>query len=124
MENSTAKYLVTALKAVLTLAFVGAGLAKIAGVDMMVATFDALGLGQWFRYVTASIEIGAAVLLWWPGRQMIGAALLLATMIGAVLAHAFLIGPTAVPAIVLGIASAIVAYVYRNQAAGLRARTA
>ena len=61
------KYARLIAKALLTLAFVAAGLAKLAGADMMVATFDAIGVGQWFRYVTGAIELGAAVLLWVPG---------------------------------------------------------
>ncbi|WP_375267493.1 DoxX family protein [Planktotalea sp.] len=61
------KYLSLGLRALLTLAFVGAGGAKLAGVEMMVATYDAIGVGQWFRYLTGIIEIGAAALLWLPG---------------------------------------------------------
>ena len=30
-------------------------LAKLPGVEMMVGTFDAIGVGQWFRYVTGAI---------------------------------------------------------------------
>ena len=51
----------------LTLAFLAAGIAKLAGVQMMVDEFGMLGLGQWFRYATGVIEIGSAVLLWVPG---------------------------------------------------------
>ena len=53
------KYLLLALKGLVALAFAAAGLAKLAGVDMMVATFDAIGVGQWFRYVTGIIELGS-----------------------------------------------------------------
>ena len=59
---------------------------------MMVETFDAIGLGQWFRYLTGLIEVGGAVLLWVPRRQAWGAALLGATMIGAVLANLVVLG--------------------------------
>ena len=31
-------------------AFLSAGAAKLAGAEMMVQTFDGVGLGQWFRY--------------------------------------------------------------------------
>lgn len=109
------KYLSLGLRAVLTLAFVAAGGAKIIGVEMMVATFDTIGAGQWFRYVTGLVEIVGAVLLWLPGRQVIGAALLGGTMVGAVLTHWFILGPSAVPAIILGLACAAVLYLYREQ---------
>lgn len=116
MESNLKKYSVLAAKALITLAFVAAGLAKLASVDMMVASFEALGVGQWFRYVTGSIEIGAAILLWLPGRQFIGAGLLTATMIGATLAHIMILGTdTMLPAIVLGILSAFIAYNHRDQ---------
>jgi putative oxidoreductase len=44
---------------------------------MMVQTFEAVGVGQWFRYVTGIIEIGGAALLWARGREVFGAGLLL-----------------------------------------------
>lgn len=50
---------------------------------MMVQTFAGVGVGQWFRYLTGIIEIGSAVLRGVPGRQAIGAGLLVCTMIGA-----------------------------------------
>src|SRR3984893_11703935 len=41
--------------------FILAGGLKLAGVPVMVALFDAIGIGQWFRYVTGSIEVVSAV---------------------------------------------------------------
>jgi hypothetical protein len=108
-------YLSIGLRGLLTLAFVGAGGGKLAGVDMMVATFDQIGLGQWFRYLTGIVEIAGAVLLWLPGRQVVGAGLLGATMVGAVLIHLPVLGPSAVPAIVLGLIAACVLYIHRAQ---------
>lgn len=81
------KYISLGLLALLTIAFVGAGAAKLAGVDMMVATYDTIGMGQWFRYLTGIVEIGGAALLWLPGRQVVGAGLLGATMVAASLAR-------------------------------------
>ena len=109
------KYVSIGLRALLTLAFVAAGGAKLVGVEMMVATYDTIGLGQWFRYLTGIVEIVGAVLLWMPNRQVLGAALLGATMVGAVLAHWFVVGPSALPAIVLGLLSAAVLFIYRAQ---------
>lgn len=109
------KYISLGLRAVLTLAFLAAGGAKLAGVEMMVATYDAIGVGQWFRYFTGVVEIGGVVLLWLGNRQVLGAAVLGATMVGAVLTHWFILGPSAVPAIVLGLISAAVLYIHRAQ---------
>lgn len=110
MSPNVQKYGLLALTILLTLAFGAAGFAKLTGAEMMVATFDAIGVGQWFRYVTGALEVGAAALLWVPGRQWIGAGLLVCTMIGAVLAHLLILGPSFVPALVLGIIAAVVLY--------------
>ena len=103
------------LRILLSIAFVGAGGAKLAGIDMMVITFDQIGWGQGFRYLTGAIEVIGVALLWLPRRQVIGAAVLGGTMVGAVLTHWFILGPSAVPAIVLGLLCAAVLYIYRIQ---------
>ncbi len=108
-------YVSLGLRILLTLAFVGAGGAKLAGVEMMVATFDQIGFGQGFRYVTGAIEIFGAVLLWLPRRQVTGAAVLGGTMVGAVLTHLFILGPSAFPAIILGLLCTAVLYIHRHQ---------
>lgn len=110
------KYLSLGLRILLTAAFVMAGGAKLAGAEMMVQTFDAVGFGQWFRYVTGLIEVSAAIMLWIPAARLIGAALLAVTMVGAVLAHLLILGPSAVPAIVLGIMATAVLYLHRPSA--------
>ena len=115
MNPSVMKYGFLALKTVVALAFLAAGFAKLSGVEMMVATFDAIGLGQWFRFVTGLIEVSAAVLLFVPGLQALGAGLLVCTMIGAVVAHLAILGPSLVPALILGLASAVICWSHRAQ---------
>lgn len=112
------RYLVIGIKLLITVAFVVAGATKLIGLDMQIATFETLGLGQWFRYVTGLIEVGAAVLLWIPGRQAIGALLAVCTMAGAVVAHLTVLGPSAVPAFGLGILAAFVVFEHRDQLPG------
>jgi len=108
-------YISLGLRILLTLVFFGAGGAKIAGVEMMVATFDQIGFGQVLRYFTGAVEVIGAALLWLPNRQVIGAAILGGTMVGAVLTHLFILGPSAVSAIILGLICAAVLYIYRAQ---------
>ena len=68
----------------------------------MVALFDAIGIGQWFRYVTGLIEVGSAVALLVPSFAVFGALALVATMVGAVATHLFIVGGSpAMPAILL-----------------------
>ena len=116
MTSAVRKYALLALKIVAGLAFLAAGLAKLAGAQMMVGTFDAIGFGQWFRYVTGVIEVGSAILLFVPAKQAFGAGLLACTMVGATLAHILVLGvDTMLPAIVLGLVSAVIAYAHRDQ---------
>lgn len=112
-------YLSLGLRALLTLAFVGAGGAKLLGVEMMVQTFEQIGFGQWFRFLTGIIEVAGAALLWLPGRQAVGALLLGGTMVGAVLTHLLILGPSAVPAVVLGLLCTAVLYLHRDQVSAL-----
>ena len=37
------------------------GLAKLSGVEQMIETFGAMGIGQWFCYVTGVIEFASAI---------------------------------------------------------------
>ena len=108
-------YISVGLRILLSIAFLGAGGAKLAGVDMMVMTFDQIGWGQGFRYLTGAIEVIGVALLWLPRRQVIGAAVLGGTMLGAVLTHWFILGPSAVPAMVLGLFCSAVMYICRAQ---------
>jgi putative oxidoreductase len=102
-----ADWAVLVICVLLTAAFLAAGVAKLAGVAMMVATFESIGWGQWFRYVTGLIEVGAAVLLWVPGMRALAALALVCTMIGAVIAHLTVLGPSAWPAVVLGVLAGV-----------------
>jgi uncharacterized membrane protein YphA (DoxX/SURF4 family) len=108
-------YISVGLRILLSIAFLGAGGAKLAGVDMMVMTFDQIGWGQGFRFLTGAIEVIGVTLLWLPRRQVIGAAVLGGTMLGAVLTHWLILGPSAVPAMVLGFLCSSVMYIYRAQ---------
>lgn len=65
-----------ALKALAGLAFLAAGGAKLVGVAQMVAVFDKIGLGQWFRYVTGVLEVIAAIGLFIPRFSFYSAVLL------------------------------------------------
>src|SRR4051794_19117611 len=72
--------------------FLMAGGSKLGGAEQMVNTFNAIGLGQWFRYLTGGIEVLSAILLLIPALSGIGAVLLVGTMIGAVATHLFILG--------------------------------
>jgi putative oxidoreductase len=103
------------VRGLLALAFAGAGGAKLYGVPMLVEEFQHMGLGQWFRYFTGTLELLGAVMILMPSFAAFGALLLICIMIGATAVHLFVIGGSPVPALVLLALSAIVAYAKRDQ---------
>ena len=94
--------------------FLMAGGSKLAGVPAMVSLFEALGVGQWFRYVTGVIEIASGVALLVPRLAVFGAMLLIPTMIGAIIANVFMHASPVMPLVLLLVAAAIV-WVRRRQ---------
>jgi len=110
LTSPTQRRIVWGVRILLALAFGAAGLAKLAGVPQMVQVFDAIGFGQWFRYVTGAVEVGGALLLLAPATGFIGGLLLTVTMAGAVATHLVLIGGNPAPAIVLALLSAFVTW--------------
>ena len=72
------------VQALLALTFLAAGSGKLMGRSDMVALFTAVGIGQWFRYVTGILELTGAVLIVVPKTRSIGAALLVPIMLGAI----------------------------------------
>src|SRR5262249_39211205 len=68
-----------------------AGFAKLSGDEQMVETFAAIGIGQWFRYVTGLIEVVSAILLLIPTLSGIIAVLAVPMMIGVILTQLLII---------------------------------
>ena len=101
------------LQLLLATVFLIAGTTKLAGAQVPVETFEKLGVGQWFRYFTGSVEVIAAIIIIIPRTVLIGAALLAATMIGAFDTHLLLIGGSPIPALVLLVLAALVVW-YRG----------
>jgi putative oxidoreductase len=77
--------------------------------------FEAIGIGQWFRYVTGAIEVVSAVALLVPSVAPFGAAVLVATMIGAVATHLLIVGGSPLVPLVLLVGALAVAWARRDQ---------
>ncbi len=90
--------------------FFMASFMKLSGAEMMIKEFDLIGIGQWFRYLTGTIEGFSAILLLIPSFSGIGALLLIPTMIGAIAAHFVILGGSATPAFVLLVFSILIAF--------------
>jgi uncharacterized membrane protein YphA (DoxX/SURF4 family) len=101
-------------RALIAALFLFAGFMKLSGQPMMVAEFDQIGLGQWFRYVTGTIELigGIAVLV--PTVSALAALVLLCVDIGAFIAQVAVLHMDWIHTIVIGLAIAALAYVQRE----------
>ncbi len=97
--------------------FLLAGGSKLVGAPAMVALFNTIGLGQWFRYVTGIIEVASAVALLVPAFAVFGALALVPTMVGAVLAELFVVHDSAVPPAILLLGVALVVWARRHELA-------
>jgi len=99
----------------LALFFLMAGGSKLAGVPAMVSLFDAIGVGQWFRYVTGVIEVTSGIALLVPSAAIFGALLLIPTMLGAIVINLFVVPASPVVPLLLLLGAAAVAWVRRHQ---------
>lgn len=95
--------------------FLLAGGSKLLGAPAMLALFDAVGIGQWFRYVTGLIEVSSAVALLTPRFAVYGALALVLTTIGAIATHLFIVGGSPVLPAVLLVGSAVVLWARRHE---------
>jgi len=128
-SSSTAK-IVNVVLWVLQIAAAGmflmVGFLKLSGDAQLVGLFEAIGLGQWFRYLTGTLEVAGAFLLLIPRTSGLGALMLAGVMVGAVVTHVFIVGGSPLMAIILLVVTGIVAWGRRqrtmNLLAGLRSR--
>ena len=106
--------------------FVMVGCLKLSGNAPLVGLFEAIGLGQWFRYLTGTLEVAGAFLLLLPRTSGLGALMLAGVMTGAVVTHVFIVGGSPWMAIILFVVTGVVAWGRRQRTrhllAGLRSR--
>ena len=75
------------LMALLSVAMLFAGVAKLLGNEQLWQQFINFGYPYWFYILTGIIEAGSGILLWPRKTRLVGAALIIATMIGALLSN-------------------------------------
>jgi uncharacterized membrane protein YphA (DoxX/SURF4 family) len=88
------------VQVVLAVMFVMAGLPKLTGDPVMVDIFDAVGAGQWLRYVVGVLELAGAIGLLVPRLCGLAALGLTLLMVGASLTNLVALGAS--PAIPIG----------------------
>jgi len=100
-------------------AFIGASKLSNDAHNGWIALFDRIGLGQWFRYLTGTMQVIGGILLLVPRTLTVGAVLLASTMLGAMFVQMFVLQTpllAIVPAILFG---AIIAVWWSGHAASL-----
>jgi putative oxidoreductase len=96
------------------LLFIGAGGAKLAGTAVMVDLFAKVGLGQWFRYFTGLLEVGAGIGLLLSRFAFYAAVLLAVVMAGAFIAHVTVLGSSPAAPLVLFVLTGVIAYLRKS----------
>lgn len=102
--------------------FVAVSTPKLLGDSSVVAEFDVIGFGQWFRYLTGACELAGAIGLLIPRLSGLAATGLVGVMIGATLTNLFLLPgmqSTAAVTILLGVVFAVVAWARRDRTVAL-----
>jgi putative oxidoreductase len=99
--------------------FLMVGFLKLSGNAQLVGLFEAIGLGQWFRYLTGALEVAGALLLLNPRTSGMGALLLAGVMVGAVVTHLFIVGGSPLMAIILLVVTGLVAWGRRQRTMSL-----
>lgn len=109
------KLTVWTLQILVGLMFIAAGAMKWAGAQFAVDIFEHIGIGQWFRYVTGTVELVSGVLLLLPVTAPFAGIILAITMVCAIFTHLAVIGGSPVPAIVLLVGSLAIVWLRRRQ---------
>lgn len=102
--------------------FFMAGASKLMGAESMIQVFAAVGLGQWLRYVTGTLEVLGAAALLVPYFAGLGALGLAAVMLAAVIAHLTVLGGNPAIALALLIGMSMVAWGRRERTVRLFSR--
>lgn len=96
--------------------FLFAAAGKLTSRPAMVAEFDAVGFGQWFRYAVGLLELAGVGLVLAPRTTWIGAAVLLFVDVGAFFAQVATLHMDWIHTVVVGVALIALIRLSRRQA--------
>jgi uncharacterized membrane protein YphA (DoxX/SURF4 family) len=99
--------------------FLMVGFLKLSGDAQLVGLFEAIGLGQWFRYLTGTLEVVGGFLLLIPRTSGFGALMLAGVMVGAFVTHVFIVGGSPLGAIILSVVTGVIAWGRRQRTINL-----
>ena len=101
-----------AARALVAVAYIVAGSANLSSTPSAIEMFEAVGAGQWLRYLAGLVEVAGAAMLLLPGLIGLGALLLATTMFCALL---FVFGDTPIETLVLFAASSAIFWYRRRE---------
>jgi uncharacterized membrane protein YphA (DoxX/SURF4 family) len=102
--------------------FIFASTPKLLGDPTTVASFETIGFGQWFRYLTGACELAGAIGLLIPRLSGVAALGLVGVMVGATATNLFLLpgmAPAAVVTVLLGVVFVLIARAHQPETTAL-----
>lgn len=108
-QNRAWNVLLWIVQSVTALGFLVAALGKFTGDPQITASFDAIGFGDWFRYLIGVLEVAGAIALFVPRLVGLAGLAFTALMVGATITQ-LAIGESVVAPLVLLVPSLVVAW--------------
>ena len=102
------------LQAAAAAIFLLAGSKKLMGDPHMVEVFATVGIGQWFRILTGTLEVYGDLGLLVPRLAGLSAAMLAVVMVGATVSHLTVLGGSPALAVALLVACLAIAWLRRD----------
>lgn len=102
------------LQGIAALAFLLAAMGKFTGAEQIVASFEAIGFGVWFRYLIGVLEVAGAVALLVPRLSGVAALAFVGLMVGATIVQLFVVGSGVAAPLVTLLLVAVIAWGRRN----------
>ena len=103
------------LRILMAALFLFASYMKLSGNPAMVAEFDAVGLGQWFRYFTGALELAGGIGILVPSVSVFAALVLLAVDVGAFITQIAVLHGDWIHTVVIGAILGAVIYLQRDR---------
>ena len=114
------RILIWVLRILVAGVFLAGAVMKLTGQPMMIAEFQQIGLGEWFRLFTGALELAFGVAVLVPAFSAVGAAVLLAVDVGAFVAQIEVLHKDWIHTIVIGVLLALLIYGQRTRILGRR----
>jgi putative oxidoreductase len=108
------------LRILMATLFLLASLMKLTGRPDMVAEFDTIGVGQWFRYLTGLLEVVGGIGILVPSVSVFATTLLLVIDAGAFVAQVTILHMDWIHTIVIGAVLGTLIYLQRHQLSKLQ----